>query len=52
MAGVFSKQRFGFASETTIEQPKRYSKNPNTVKSIQSKWFLLGLFLQPPPIAR
>lgn len=33
MAGVFSKQRFGFASETTIEQLKNYSKNSNTVRS-------------------
>ena len=33
MAGVLSKQRFGFASETTIEQLRNYSKNPNTVKS-------------------
>ncbi|XP_068712194.1 uncharacterized protein KIAA1958-like [Montipora foliosa] len=33
MAGVFSKQRFGFASETTIEELKNFSKNPNTVKS-------------------
>ena len=33
MAGVFSKQRFGFASETTIEELKKFSKNPNTVKS-------------------
>ena len=33
MAGVFSKQRFGFASETTIEELKNVSKNPNTVKS-------------------
>ena len=33
MAGVFSKQRFGFASETTIEELKIFSKNPNTVKS-------------------
>ena len=33
MAGVFSKQRFGFASETTIEQLKNFSKNSNTVKS-------------------
>ena len=32
MAGVFSKQRFGFASETTIEELKFFSKNPNTVK--------------------
>ena len=30
---VFSKQRFGFASETTIEELKIFSKNPNTVKS-------------------
>ena len=34
MAGVFSKQRFGFASETTIEELKIFSKNPNTVKSM------------------
>ena len=33
MAGVFSKQRFGFASQTTIEELKVFSKNPNTVKS-------------------
>ena len=33
MAGVFSKQRFGFASEKTIEELKKISKNPNTVKS-------------------
>ena len=33
MAGVFSKQRFGFASKTTIEELKNFSKNPNTVKS-------------------
>ena len=33
MAGVFSKQRFGFANETTIEQFKNCSKNPNTVRS-------------------
>ena len=33
MAGVFSKQRFGFASETTIEQLKNFSKTSNTVKS-------------------
>ena len=33
MAGVFSKQRFGFASETTIEELKNVSKNPNTVNS-------------------
>ena len=32
MAGVFSKQRFRFASETTIEQLKNSSKNPNTVR--------------------
>ena len=32
MAGVFSKQRFGFASET-IKELKFFSKNPNTVKS-------------------
>ena len=29
MAGVFNKQRFGFASETTIEELKNFSKNPN-----------------------
>ena len=33
MAGVFSKQRFGFASKTTIEELKKFSKNPNNVKS-------------------
>ena len=33
MAGIFSKQRFGFASEKTIEELKQFSKNPNTVKS-------------------
>ena len=33
MAGVFSKQRFGFAGETTIEELKNISKNQNTVKS-------------------
>ena len=33
MAGVFSKQRFGFASEKTIEELKKFPKNPNTVKS-------------------
>ena len=33
MAGVFSEQRCGFASETTIEELKNFSKNPNTVKS-------------------
>ena len=33
MARVFSKQRFGFASKTTIEELTNYSKNPNTVKS-------------------
>ncbi|CAH3024027.1 unnamed protein product [Porites evermanni] len=36
MAGLFSKQRFGFASETTIEELKNFSKNPNTVKSTSS----------------
>ena len=36
MAGVFRKQRFGLASETTIEQLKIFSKNPNTVKSTSS----------------
>ena len=34
MAGVFSKRRFGFASETTIEELKHFFKNPNTVKSM------------------
>ena len=33
MARVFSKQQFGFASETTIEPLKNSSKTPNTVKS-------------------
>ena len=33
MAKVCSKQRFGFANETTIEQLKNYSKNLNTVKT-------------------
>ena len=33
MARVFSKQRVGFASETTIEELKNFSKNPNIVKS-------------------
>ena len=33
MAWVFIKQRFGFASETTIEELRNFSKNPNTVKS-------------------
>ena len=32
MAGVFSKQQFGFASETTIDELNFFSKNPNTVK--------------------
>ena len=36
MAGVFRKQRFGLASETTIEELKNFSKNPNTVKSTSS----------------
>ena len=33
MARVFSKQRVGFAGETTIEELKNFSKNPNIVKS-------------------
>ena len=34
MAMVFSKQRFDFVRKTTIERlKKKYSKNPNTVKS-------------------
>ena len=33
MAGVFRKKRFGFASETTIEQIKNHPKDPNTVKT-------------------
>ena len=33
MAEVFSKQRFGFANETTIEELKIFSKTSNTVKS-------------------
>ena len=41
MAGVFSKQLFGFASETTIEELKKFSKNPNTVKSTS---FLLNVW--------
>ena len=37
MAGVFSIQRFGFVSETTIEELKKIFKNPNTVKG-KSFW--------------
>ena len=33
MAMVFSKRRFDFVRKTTIEKLKKYSKNPNTVKS-------------------
>ena len=34
MAGVFSKQRFGFASEATIYRTaKNHPKDPNTVKT-------------------
>ena len=33
MAMVFSKGRFDFVRKTTIEKLKKYSKNPNTVKS-------------------
>ena len=33
MAMVFSKRRFDFVRETKIEKLKKYSKNPNTVKS-------------------
>ena len=36
MAGVFRKKQFGLASETTIEELKNFSKNPNTVKSTSS----------------
>ena len=32
MAIIFSKQRFGFANETVIEQLKNCSKNPNMIK--------------------
>ena len=31
MAGVSSKQRFGFANETTIERVKNCSKNVNMI---------------------
>ena len=41
MAGVFSKQRFGFASETAIEELKNFSKNQNTVKTTS---FLLNVW--------
>ena len=34
---VFSKRRFDFVRKTTIERLKKYSKNPNTVKSM-SLW--------------
>ena len=37
MAMVFSKRRFDFVRKTTIERLKKYSKNPNTVKSM-SLW--------------
>ena len=43
MARVFSKQRFGFTSQT-IEELTSYAKNPNTVKStsfwlnVWNKW--------------
>ena len=33
MAMVFSKRRFDFLRNTTIEKLKKYSKNLNTVKS-------------------
>ena len=33
MAVVFSKRRFDFVRKTKIEKLKKYSKNPNTVKS-------------------
>ena len=33
MGEVFEKRQFGFASETTIEQLRNNSKNPNTVES-------------------
>ena len=32
MAGVFSKQRFGFASETTIEELKIFFQTPKYSK--------------------
>ena len=30
MVAVFRKRRFGFASETTIKELKKFSKNPNS----------------------
>lgn len=39
LAGFFSKRQLGFASETTIEPLKNYSKNPNKVK-IMSFWLI------------
>ena len=41
MTGVFSKQLFGFANESTIEELKIFSKNLNTVKSTS---FLLNVW--------
>ena len=44
MAIVFSKQRFNFVRKTTIEKLKKYSKNPNTVKSTGSCTFVFENF--------
>ena len=46
MTGVFSKQLFGFANESTIEELNIFSKNLNTVKSTS---FLLNVIEENEP---
>ena len=46
MDGVFNKHRFGFASETTIENLNNFSKNPNTLEYVCLAEFVETLVLR------
>jgi len=46
MAGIFSKQQFGFASETTIEELKFFFQKPKYIEEYVSLAECLGDVVQ------